>query len=390
MILSTSIPVYPSKSQLRDLDKLFSIGRDFWNFLVLSDINHNLSYPELETLAKIYKNSSEFFNSMHAHLYQTIAKRFYLSTRDANKHIKELPKLKKYKYISSLVFKQYGNGCKISGNKLKFNHLTLRINNYSNIDPECIHTLQLKRTKSGKYFAIVTMDYDSFSLKKNQNIMNNYSNCIRIIDKNRVRQNKYIGVDVGIENLATCSNGICYENPRFLTKSLEDIQRIQKRLEGQVKGSNRYKKNQNLLAKKHEKISNQRLDYNHKVSKEIVLTCGTGIAVEDLDIKDMIAKHKSNHRFNREMMDAAWYLLIFMLEYKCKLYGKEFVKIDPAYTSIECSKCGEAVSKVLSDREHKCSKCGLRMHRDLNAAINIRERGKKEFKKIQARNVPSG
>ena len=87
--------------------------------------------------------------------------------------------------------------------------------------------------------------------------MNNYSNCIRIIDKNRVRQNKYIGVDVGIENLATCSNGICYENPRFLTKSLEDIQRIQKRLEGQVKGSNRYKKNQNLLANLKNKMRQQ-------------------------------------------------------------------------------------------------------------------------------------
>lgn len=227
---------------------------------------------------------------------------------------------------------------------------------------------------------------DSF-IKDNANILNNYKHNYVIIENNRVIDNDIIGVDLGIEKLATCSDGTCYENSHFYRNEYKKIGELQKKLEGQIEGSKNYKKTEERIAKTHAKISNRRLDYNHKVSKKIVLTCRTAVVVEDLDVQKMIAKHPKNHSFNREIMDTGWYQTRNFIKYKCEKYGKMYVEVNPKDTSKRCSGCGEVVEKELGCRIHNCPHCGLIMDRDLNAAVNIRELGKE---KILARNLPCG
>ncbi len=178
-----------------------------------------------------------------------------------------------------------------------------------------------------------------------------------------------VGLDVGLKEYYTDSDGVSLVNPKFLRRGEKVLKRSQRRVSKKVKGSNNRGKARRVLGKRHLKISRQRKDHAVKLARCVVQSNDL-IAYEDLRIKNMV----KNHCLAKSINDASWYQFRVWVEYFGKVFKRVTVAVNPQYTSQECSSCGVIVKKALSTRTHVC-KCGCVMDRDENAARNILSRG---------------
>ncbi|AFZ24490.1 transposase [Cylindrospermum stagnale PCC 7417] len=178
-----------------------------------------------------------------------------------------------------------------------------------------------------------------------------------------------VGLDVGLKEYYTDSDGTMVENPRFLRIGEKVLKRSQRRVSRKVKGSKNRGKGQQILGKRHLKISRQRKDHAVKLARCVVQSNDL-IAYEDLRVKNLV----KNHCLAKSINDASWYQFRVWVEYFAKVFKRVTVAVNPQYTSLECSSCGVIVKKTLSTRTHVC-KCGCVMDRDENAARNILSRG---------------
>ena len=176
---------------------------------------------------------------------------------------------------------------------------------------------------------------------------------------------KTIGLDVGLKEFYTDSNGKTEPNPRFYRTGEKRLKLSQRRVSRQKKGSANRKKSINRLGRVHLKISRQREEHAKKVAR-CVIKSNDLVAYEDLRIKNLV----KNRCLAKSINDAGWYQFRKWLEYFGVKFGKITVAVNPAYTSQECSQCGAIVKKSLSMRTHVCG-CGFALDRDWNAAINI-------------------
>jgi len=177
-----------------------------------------------------------------------------------------------------------------------------------------------------------------------------------------------LGIDLGIKELATCSNGEVFHNPKFTKKYERKLKREQQRLSRKKLGSNNRNKQKIKMAKVHRKIRNNRVDNLHKTTSSIVKTKQRMIVLEDLNTKGMM----KNHKLSKAVADSSFYELRRQLEYKTKFYGGDTFLIDRWFPSSKtCSSCGAIKEDLtLSDRIYHCD-CGFSMDRDLNASVNI-------------------
>jgi putative transposase len=184
-----------------------------------------------------------------------------------------------------------------------------------------------------------------------------------------------VGIDVGLEHFATIAKkeGIVeIKSPRFLKKKLTKIKYLSRHLSRkQKKSKNRLKAKQALNAA-HARIKNQRKDWQHKLSTDLVKSHDK-IVIESLAVKELLEK-EPKHRA-RAMSDAGWRAFLQMLKYKCKESGKELLEAGRYFPSTkQCYKCKAKNEIPLEQREYNCS-CGHRIHRDHNAALNLRAAG---------------
>ncbi|MCI0182375.1 RNA-guided endonuclease InsQ/TnpB family protein [Sulfoacidibacillus ferrooxidans] len=179
------------------------------------------------------------------------------------------------------------------------------------------------------------------------------------------------GIDLGLLSLIATSDGEFFENPQWLQKSEKSLKRMQRQLSRKKKGSKNREKAKHELQGAHDHVANQRKDHLHKVSRSLMDRYDL-ICMEDLQVKGMM----KNHRLVKSIANASWGKLATYLEYKAKNAGKQLIKVPPHHTSQLCSAgCGTLVKKDLLVRIHQCPTCGLDIDRDVNAAINILQRG---------------
>ena len=177
-----------------------------------------------------------------------------------------------------------------------------------------------------------------------------------------------VGVDLGIKNLATLSDGTVFENPWYLKKSEQKLKRAQQALNRKTKGSNRRARARVKVARIHAHIANQRQDELHKLTAQLASKYSE-ISIEDLNVSGMA----KNHHLAKSVMDASFAEFRRQLEYKTVRTGARLNVVDRWYPSSKtCSGCGRVKAKLsLSERTYSCEHCGLTIDRDLNAAINI-------------------
>lgn len=194
--------------------------------------------------------------------------------------------------------------------------------------------------------------------------------CDDVPEKILPKTGKEVGLDVGLTHFIVDSDSKYIESPKFFRKSEKKLRVAQRKLSRCKKGSNRRKKIKIQVAKKHEKVKNQRVDFLHKTANYYIENYDM-IYIEDLKIKNMIR----NRHLAKSIADASWGTLSSMLVYKAESAGRTISKVNPYKTSVNCSLCGMPVQKSLSVRIHNCPHCGLILDRDLNASLNIRAAG---------------
>jgi len=192
------------------------------------------------------------------------------------------------------------------------------------------------------------------------------------------------GIDVGLTTFATMADGSTIENPRYMQAAAEKLAERQRRLARKKRGSGGRRKAKQLVARAHEHIRNQRLDFARKASKALFERYDL-IAHEDLNIRGMV-----HGNLAKSIHDAAWGVFLRCLALKAEEAGAYLVAVDPRGTTKRCSRCGDDVPKTLSEREHVCDRCGLRLGRDHNAAINIHALGLSAAPAAKATRVQCG
>lgn len=181
------------------------------------------------------------------------------------------------------------------------------------------------------------------------------------------------GIDLGLKDFAITSDGIKFKNNKYTKQYEKELAKAQRHLSRKTKGSNSFERQRRKTAKLHEKITNSRMDNLHKVSHQLVSDYDI-IALEDLNVKDMV----KNHKLAKHISDASWGTFVRLLEYKADWNDKQIVKINRFYPSSKtCCECGWINQDLnLSIREWTC-KNGHVLDRDLNAAKNILKEGLK-------------
>ena len=215
--------------------------------------------------------------------------------------------------------------------------------------------------------------------------------CVDLPERRLKQSDRLVGIDPGLKSVITTDKGREVAPPRLYRKREKKIQRLQRQASRQQKGSASQNRTYQKIALENEKIRRSRNAFNHKLSTKIVREYGA-IAIEDIQIKNLVRRPKPKKRkngkgyeqngakrksgLNKSFADAALGDLIAKIESKCKVAGREFVRVPSAYTTIDCSRCGDKVAKALSTRTHRCSSCGYVDGRDSNAAKNILTKGR--------------
>lgn len=240
---------------------------------------------------------------------------------------------------------------RIEGNRIKLPKLGF-VKVKQSMEIGHINNVTVERTPTGKYFVVLNVDFEP---------------------EVKPSTGSVVGIDVGIKEFYTDSNGNVVNNPKHLEKAQRKLRREQRKLSRKTKGSKNYAKQKKRVAAVHEKVVNNRIDFLQKVSTVLIDENQT-ICVENLKIKNMV----KNHNLAKHISSASWGKFFNMLSYKSEWYGRDLIKIDTFYPSSQtCSCCGFKNTEVknLAIRQWNCPQCGKHHDRDENAAINILMKG---------------
>ena len=357
MLKAYKYRIYPNEEQINYLQKTFGCTRFIYNQMLADRIK---SYEENKDLdIKIikystpaqYKKEYEWLKEVDslalANAQMNLDKAYKNFFRDKSVGFPKF-KSKKDNHKSYTTNNQNGT-IYIENNRIKIPKLKsmIKIKQHREF-VGLIKSCTISQNPSGKYYISMLVDTENIQLPK--------------LDTK-------VGIDLGIKEFAITSDGEMFSNPKWLKKSEKRLRKLQKDLSRKQKGSNNRRKDRLKVAKLHEKISNQRKDYLHKISHYIISE-NQVIVIEDLKVSNMI----KNHKLAKSIADVSWSEFRRQLEYKSEWYGRELIIAPSNYASSQlCSNCGNKSSqtKDLSCRTYICPVCGMEMDRDINASKNL-------------------
>ena len=372
--------IYPDKIQKELINKTFGCSRFIYNFF-LSKTKEN-KYTKATENIKYYTNYLKYEYPFLQEIDSIVIRKSLFNLEDSFKRYfkrqSDYPKFKsKFKrnsYNTTAVYRSYKN------------------NNYCNIELDLENkTIKLPKLKSIKIRGYRNLKYINgrilnATISKESNGKYYVSVLYEMGEKiKKVIPTSIVGIDLGVKKILTLSDGNSYENNKYIEKYEKRIKRAQRELSRKVKGSKNYYKCKKKLATLHNKLTNSRKYYIHKITKSItdeydIITC------EKLHTKEMIINGKKN-TLSKKLNDACFNEILRQLDYKSRFKGKLFYQIYDYYPSSQtCSGCDNQDKKYknLNERIYECTKCHLKLDRDLNASINIMFEGIKMYIKNNA------
>ena len=350
--------MYPNDDQKILIEKHIGSCRFVWNhFLDLRnekyiETGESITRHEMSSLLPVLKKEKEWLNEINSQSLQQVLMHLDSAFHRFFKKLGKYPNFKKKGNGGSFTVPQHFS---IEGNRItipKFKD-SIRIFMHRDIEGEAT-SLTISKTPSGKYYVSILAETATIPP-----------------EPKGVEAESSVGMDAGITEFLTLSDGIQIGNPRNLKKSEEKLAKLQKRLSRKQKGSKNRGKARIKVARAQEHLANQRNDFHNKVSDAITRLYNTMIT-EDLNVNGMIR----NHHLARSIADAGWSSFFAMLKTKALSRGKNIIEIgrfDPS--SKMCSKCGYIYDLKLSERTWICPKCGTKHDRELTASINVKKFG---------------
>ena len=362
------VRLYPSKEQKVLIDRTLGCSRFVYNHVLgmKKELweDYKLSFnPNLKSFKEEWKFLTKVPSQALANSYMdcmTAFNNFFNSIKKKTNHEAKFPKFHKkgrkdsFRIASTKTSKGYDIRIE------DYEHIKvpkfglIKFRNYNNIDWSKVHiyNITIKKNSTGKYFASLCCE-----LPESKYIEPKFDAC---------------GFDLGLKDFAIFDSGEVIENPKYYRKTEYRIKKTQRILDKCEKFSKNYKKVQIKLAKLHEKIKNQRKDFQHKISRRIVNE-NQVIVSEDLNVKGML----KNHKLAKSIQDASFSSFCSMIAYKANEQHRQYIKIGTFYPSSKlCHCCGFKYKGLkLDERFWTCPECGTYLDRDENAAINILNEG---------------
>jgi putative transposase len=242
------------------------------------------------------------------------------------------------------------------------------------LEPDGRHITFTDGCQIGRLRLVGTRSIETFPLKRLKRVRlirraDGYFVQIMVQAERRVQHvptGKETGIDLGLKEFLTDSEGKTVANPRHLRKAEKKLKRLHRRLSRTQKHSSGRKKARKQLAKGYLKVTRQREDFARKTANALV-TSHDLIAFEKLRIANLV----KNRKLAKSISDASWGRFLLWLQYYGAIHDIPVIGVEPAYTTQDCSACGARVKKSLSIRTHICRSCGMVLDRDHNAARNI-------------------
>lgn len=366
--------IYPNQEQQIKIKLNFGYNRFVWNQMLNMLIERHENNPEakflnaftLDFLLKPLKEEHPWLKDAESHSLQQTCKDLLEAYKKFFKQHQGFPKFKSRKYPKQSYRSNTGTYM-VDSNHIKLPKLGVVYFKSGRQPKGKIKNATIRLSATGKYYAVLIVDTDIDGLPSTSN---------------------QVGIDMGVADLMITSDGVKYPTIRFdklLSKKKHYWEKrlARRRLQAkkeiawdahnkvaeprELSDFKNYQKARLMVAKYDEKIANQRNDYLHKLTKQLVEQYDV-IKIEDLKTKNLL----KNHKLARAIANQSWRELRRQLEYKCEWYGKQLVIVNPRKTSQICSNCGYDDGKhTLDIRQWDCPKCGAHHDRDINAAINI-------------------
>jgi len=345
--------LYPTEQQVKLLDDTIETCRHLYNdSLDERSQDCDVGFYEQKQLLVLRKQDNKYYKQVHSQVLQDVILRLDKAFQAFFKKITKYPKFKRKEKYNSLSYPQYG------GFRFKEGKLVLSCIGAIEIKMHRIPIGTLKR-------CTVIRDVDQWYC------------CLTSedwIDRPDTKPNTNpVGVDVGLLNWMTLSDGKKIQNTLDFEAQARNIKELQRSLSQKNKGSKNREKARIALAKAWRKVRRQRDDFVHKTSKLLADDGYTLVVFEKLNIANMV----KNHNLAQAIMDATWGKLRLYTAYKVERRGGQVIVVNPNGTSQKCSRCGVVAKEKLGldVRMFECHSCGLVLDRDHNAALNILKLG---------------